>query len=497
MATNRWLNTINNLKTTADTLRGMLISGGVNAKPNDTLDTLVAQVPKLAPRIVEINEKWEPDPLWVFQDPYGSGASKTIRQIYDEDPMADAYTYRGIYMFYGNTDDIDLKSVMGARTSADTFITSDGITYTDITETSLIHAWDKEKDITDSKNQTVRYVKIYTNTAWNCVPGFYRQLIWAIHNLGTVVGISGTAPGYTKAYYLNGSTNVECLEFGSKVSSLSSASPTTIGYPRKIRFEYATNSTSIFPSYSNAPCWGRLMDIEFPNWTVFNNSAGTSYYLGSATMKSLEVNKEITQFTIYRDLFPSLQYINLEGCDKLTSMTITTGRTYYYADRYNSFNQMLYTSPEFIIPDSVTYLYISGGTYDTLYLPNNLTSLNLYYLPIKNLVIPESVTTLNLSYLHLEEITIPTLYGQTDLTTPVLTLNTLYDLKRINIPLDFNRTANFSCDLLEHENLLEILTNLKNNVGFTKKTLTLGTVNLSKLTDDEKAIATNKNWTLA
>jgi hypothetical protein len=31
----------------------------------------------------------------------------------------------------------------------------------------------------------------------------------------------------------------------------------------------------------------------------------------------------------------------------------------------------------------------------------------------------------------------------------------------------------------------------------TTKTLTLGSTNLAKLTDEEKAIATNKGWTLA
>jgi hypothetical protein len=39
--------------------------------------------------------------------------------------------------------------------------------------------------------------------------------------------------------------------------------------------------------------------------------------------------------------------------------------------------------------------------------------------------------------------------------------------------------------------------NLKDNTGQTAKTLTLGATNLAKLTVAEKAIAINKNWTLA
>lgn len=50
---------------------------------------------------------------------------------------------------------------------------------------------------------------------------------------------------------------------------------------------------------------------------------------------------------------------------------------------------------------------------------------------------------------------------------------------------------------LSHECLLEMLNNLIDLTGATAKTLTLGATNLAKLTDEEKLIATNKNWILA
>ena len=50
---------------------------------------------------------------------------------------------------------------------------------------------------------------------------------------------------------------------------------------------------------------------------------------------------------------------------------------------------------------------------------------------------------------------------------------------------------------LSHECLLEMLNNLIDLTGVTAKTLTLGAKNLAKLTDEEKLIATNKNWILA
>ena len=45
--------------------------------------------------------------------------------------------------------------------------------------------------------------------------------------------------------------------------------------------------------------------------------------------------------------------------------------------------------------------------------------------------------------------------------------------------------------------MVTMFNSLKDLTGETAKTLTLGETNLSKLTDEQKAIATNKNWTLA
>jgi hypothetical protein len=55
-----------------------------------------------------------------------------------------------------------------------------------------------------------------------------------------------------------------------------------------------------------------------------------------------------------------------------------------------------------------------------------------------------------------------------------------------------------NCPLLSKESLLNILSVLKDISGTnTTQTLTLGTTNLAKLTDEEKAIATEKGWSLA
>lgn len=52
-----------------------------------------------------------------------------------------------------------------------------------------------------------------------------------------------------------------------------------------------------------------------------------------------------------------------------------------------------------------------------------------------------------------------------------------------------------SSTMLSHDSLIRVINNL--DTVTTATTLTLGTINLAKLTDDEKAVATGKGWTLA
>ena len=61
-----------------------------------------------------------------------------------------------------------------------------------------------------------------------------------------------------------------------------------------------------------------------------------------------------------------------------------------------------------------------------------------------------------------------------------------------NMSLRLNVSNNLTVD-----SMVAMFNSLKDLTGDTAKTLTLGGTNLAKLTDEQKAIATNKNWTLA
>ena len=68
----------------------------------------------------------------------------------------------------------------------------------------------------------------------------------------------------------------------------------------------------------------------------------------------------------------------------------------------------------------------------------------------------------------------------------------LLEIKFYNISTNINLS---SCNKMSREALVEVLNNLATVTS--TKTCTLGATNLAKLTDEDKAIATNKGWTLA
>lgn len=71
-------------------------------------------------------------------------------------------------------------------------------------------------------------------------------------------------------------------------------------------------------------------------------------------------------------------------------------------------------------------------------------------------------------------------------------------IEQIVLQNGFNVSANFSnCPNLTAESMVDMFYALKNRSGQTANTLTLGSDNLAKLNDTQKAIATNKNWTLS
>ena len=71
-------------------------------------------------------------------------------------------------------------------------------------------------------------------------------------------------------------------------------------------------------------------------------------------------------------------------------------------------------------------------------------------------------------------------------------------LEDVQLGQDWNMSLRLDVsNNLTVDSMVAMFNSLKDLTGDTAKTLTLGSTNLAKLTDEQKAIATNKNWTLA
>ena len=107
-----------------------------------------------------------------------------------------------------------------------------------------------------------------------------------------------------------------------------------------------------------------------------------------------------------------------------------------------------------------------------------------------------NVTNMNNMFFYCSNLTTVPLFD----TSKVTSMNHMFyncsNLETIHM-ININANLNISASTkFTREALLEIIGNLKAQTSGTK-TLTMGSTNLAKLTDEDKKIATDKGWTLA
>lgn len=106
-----------------------------------------------------------------------------------------------------------------------------------------------------------------------------------------------------------------------------------------------------------------------------------------------------------------------------------------------------------------------------------------------------SMNNMFISCFNLKEIQNLDMVNVTNTINMFSSCNSLTNIQNIN---NIKVSISFSnCNRLNHSTLLRLLNALVDLTDQTTQTLTLGSTNLEKLTDEEKAIATEKNWTLA
>lgn len=104
---------------------------------------------------------------------------------------------------------------------------------------------------------------------------------------------------------------------------------------------------------------------------------------------------------------------------------------------------------------------------------------------LKKVYLPSSITT---SYQN----------GLTTTSSSYYVFESCTALEDVQVGTDWNMSLRLNVSSnLTADSMVAMFNNLKNLTDETAKTLTLGSTNLAKLTDEQKAIATNKNWILA
>lgn len=453
MATNKWLGDLQTLQATTDTLKNTLRAGEVTVYDTDTLPIVVNKTASLSPLVEQ--DEWQPDPLWVFPDPNGSDELKTIRQIYDEDTTT-GYTYKSIYLIKGEDDTTNLKDAYG--TTSITFKLSDGTTYTNVTASSLVHTWDKNKDVIDSLGNRVRYIIAYNNGNANC-SNFGHTVIWAI--LRPFTSINVTSGNSSRSYYNYIYDNtIKCIEIEAGVNGLSYTGS---------NYYFITGSTieKIVYYGTNANIFGYSFQKDNPKLKTLNAPnilSGNFYLWGLYSLK-----KFIAPSSFYGNMYVSQAY-TLDTLDMANSKIQTLSLEQTYALRSLS------------LPNTLTGLSMTScGTIHDFVVPNN----------VLNFSMPAGSVNLPLHTLTISGI---------DTIVNIASNVRLYDLRTIVVPNGFkNVTSLYLANslYLEHDSIVNMFENLADLTGQSAKIIYLGSTNLAKLTDEEKEIATNKNWTLS
>lgn len=156
-----------------------------------------------------------------------------------------------------------------------------------------------------------------------------------------------------------------------------------------------------------------------------------------------------------------------------------------------------------VFPDSVTDIggsaFFECSNIESVILPSNLTLINSNSFQgctkLKEIYIPEGVTRIAQNAFYGDPIS--TIYLPSTLTSMGAGVFSTQYFRDVALGQGFNLSLNIGAGSYTVDCMLDMFEALKDNTGTTAKTLTLGATNLAKLTEEQKQIATDKNWNLA
>lgn len=456
------------------------------------------------------------DLLW--QRPTDWWDSETIIKN-TENKVVDGVTYYPCYILllkdWDTSTSVEKNTNKGYKTQGDAFI------FSDEPDTLYVgnqtHTWDVSKDKPCSLGYKTRYIIVFTNT----------EKLTAAPDLYYFKCIEFFADAINRSFYswsqFFGSAHSQSSDTTQVISNSSSYGFDGNPYIENVQINKFTGNYT-YPTFENSLQYCiNLRRVSFPSITRID---------GSNTLTNNPVLVEIDlDNTTYAERGI------LSSCPKLNRIKLSKLQTIYCTD----FLRNIQALKTIALPYVTMINSRSGGSSHVFGNCENLTSFTLDNLEdIEINSVFEDVR--NVKYISLPKLkTIRTDYGKG-------LFNRNYSLEKIDLPqipritqrmfadccrlkefeIPYTCTSidkasgrssafagcysltnlilfeNFSLDNLNcvdcplsHECIIDMFNKLKDLTGADSLTLTIGANNLAKVTDEEKLIATNKNWILA
>ena len=292
--------------------------------------------------------------------------------------------------------------------------------------------------------------------------------------------------------------NVTSVSLPSKMSALNNNSFSGCSNLQEVNIPL--NATSI-PSYCFHNCSTlntvsildnitSIKDFAFSKCTNLKNISieeGANYSIARHAFDRCDslTNEDVENILSHVDLSSTLgDYIFL-GCQGITDITVKVVGESMFNSCPNLVNaRILSFLSTNILGNSV---FGSCSKLETCYLPDGITRIGATVFAdctsLKKVYLPSSINSATNNSLAISNYHI---------------FRNCSVLEEVQLGKDWNMSLLLSMsDNFTVDSMVAMFNNLKDLTNETAKTLTLGATNLAKLSDEQKAIATNKNWTLA
>ena len=218
---------------------------------------------------------------------------------------------------------------------------------------------------------------------------------------------------------------------------------------------------------------------------------GNYAFYGCTSLKDIEIPDSVI----------SIGYSTFAYCTSLTSVTIGNGATSIGSCAFRGCTSL--TSVE--IPNSVTsidnYAFSNCSGLTSVTIGNGVTSIGSYAFygcSLTSVEIPSNVKSIGYStFAYCTSLTSVTI-GNGVTSTQYSTFMGCSSLENVTFEEDFQCGLDLSASTkFSVDTMIAMFNALADRTGLSAYTLTLGNTNLAKLTNEQIAIATEKNWILA